>query len=41
MPKFIRRGLDAVRSMIELVAAATLPRPKLVPVRVTAGKSRR
>lgn len=40
MPKFIRRGLDAAISMIELVAAATLPRPRLVPVRVAA-KARR
>jgi hypothetical protein len=41
MPKFIRRGLDAVLLMIERIAAATLPRPVLVPVHVAAGKTRR
>jgi len=41
MPKFIRRGLEAIRALAELIGEATLPAPKRVPVKVAAGKSRK
>ena len=41
MPKFIRRGLEAIRALVELIGEATLPTPKRVPVKVGAGKGRR
>ena len=41
MPKFIRRGLDALLSLAEQIGAVTLPAPKLIPIKVVAGKSRR
>ena len=36
MPKFIRRGLEAIRALAELIGEATLPAPKRVPVKVGA-----
>ena len=41
MPKFIRRGLDVLRALVEAVGAVTLPQPKLIPIKVAAGKSKR
>ncbi len=41
MPKFIDRSLDAIRALLELIGGATLPAPKLIPIKVTAGKGRR
>ena len=41
MPKIIRRGLEAIGALIELIGEATLPAPKRAPVKVTAGKGRR
>lgn len=41
MPKFIRRGLEAIRALAELIGEATLPAPKRVPVKVAADKGRR
>jgi|GWRWMinimDraft_6_1066014.scaffolds.fasta_scaffold44513_2 hypothetical protein len=40
MPKFIRRGLEAIRALIDLIGEATLPAPKRERVRVVAGKRR-
>ncbi len=41
MPKFIQRGLDGLLALVELVAGLTLPAPRLIPIKVTAGKDRR
>jgi hypothetical protein len=41
MPKFIRRGLEALRALAELIGEATLPAPKPAKVKVGAGKGRR
>ena len=41
MTKFIDRVRDAVLALVEAIAGATLPRPKLIPIKVGAGKSRR
>lgn len=41
MPKFIRRGLDAVLALVDHVGAVTLPQPKLIPIKVVADKTRR
>ena len=41
MPKFIRRGLDAIRALVDLIGEATFPAPRRERVKVTAGKGRR
>ena len=41
MTKFIDRLRDAVLALADVVAGATLPMPKLIPIKVTAGKPRR
>ena len=41
MSKIIQRGLDAIDAWVKLIGAATLPAPKLIPVKVVAGKPRR
>ena len=41
MPKIISRGLDAILALVELIGSTTLPVPKLIPIKVTAGKGRR
>ena len=41
MSKFIQRGLEAIDAVVKLIGAATLPAPKLTPIKVVAGKSRR
>ena len=41
MPKYIRRGLDALLALAEAVGAVTLPQPKLIPIKVAAGKTGR
>jgi hypothetical protein len=41
MPKFIRRGLEALRALVDLIGEATLPAAKPVRVKVGAGKTRR
>ena len=41
MAKIIQRGREAIDALVKLIGAATLPAPKLIPVRVVAGKSRR
>ena len=40
MIKFIDRVRDAVSALVEAIAGATLPQPKLIPIKVTAGKPR-
>jgi hypothetical protein len=40
IPKLIQDGADAIRALVELIGEATLPAPKRVPVKVTAGKRR-
>ncbi len=39
MPKFIRQGLDALLALVELAGAATLPPPKLIPIKVVAERT--
>ena len=41
MPKFIRRGLEVIRALAELIGEATLPAPKPEKVKVGACKGRR
>jgi hypothetical protein len=41
MPKIIRRGLDAVNALIDVIGTVTLPVPKLIPVKVAAAKPKR
>ena len=41
MSKYIQRALDALLALVERVGAATLPQPKLIPIKVAAGKPRR
>ena len=38
--KFIQSGRDAILALIEMIGKATLPQPKLIPIKVTAGKRR-
>jgi len=37
MTKFIDRVRDAVLAVLEAIAGATLPQPKLIPIKVGAG----
>jgi hypothetical protein len=41
MTKFIDRLRDAVVAVVDMIGGATLPAPKLIPIKVTAGKTRR
>lgn len=41
MTKLIDRVRDAVVALVEVIAGATMPQPKLIPIKVVAGKSRR
>ena len=41
MTKLIDRVRDAVLALVEVIAGATLPRPKMIPIKVVAGKPRR
>ena len=41
MIKFIDRVRDAVLALVDLVAGAPLPAPKLIPIKVATGKQRR
>ena len=38
MSKIIQRGLDAIDALVKLIGAASLPAPKLIPIKVAAGK---
>ena len=41
MTKFIDRVRDAVLALVEVIAGATLPQPKLIPIKAVAAKSKR
>ena len=41
MSKLIDRLRDAMVALIEVIAGATLPPPKLIPIKVAADKRRR
>ena len=41
MIRFIDRLRDAVLAVVEAIGAVTLPVPKLIPIKVATGKSRR
>ena len=41
MTKFIDRVRDAFLALVEAIAGATMPQPKLIPIKVTAGKPKR
>ena len=41
MSKLIDRLRDAMVALVEVIAGATLPQPKLIPIKVTADKRRR
>ena len=38
MAKIIQRGLAAIDGLVKLIGAATMPAPKLIPIKVAAGK---
>ena len=39
--KIIDRVRDAVLALVEVIAGATLPQPKLIPIKVGASKPKR
>ena len=41
MTKFIDRVRDAVLALVDAIAGATLLQPKLIPIKVVAGKAKR
>ena len=41
MTKFINRVRDAFLAVVEAISSATLPQPKLILIKVVAGKSKR
>ena len=41
MTKFIDRLRDAVEAVVEVIAGAILPQPKLIPIKVTVPKPSR
>ncbi len=41
MTKFIDRVRDAFLAVLEAISGATLPQPKLIPIKVVVGKSKR
>lgn len=41
MTKFIDRIRDAFLALVEAISGATLPQPKLIPIKVVAGKPKR